>query len=349
MNKPVDVKVSVDLAVYNGELYLKDAIDSILFQSFKDFEFIIVNDGSTDSTAEIISTYDDSRIVYLENEVNKGLIYSLNLGLSISKGKYIARMDSDDIALPLRLQVQYDFMESHPEIGLCGSIVEAFYEGTQKKLVVQFPEDDKAIRVYAYFQSPFCHPTVMFRKEIITKNNLEYPKGFHCAEDYALWIEMLKYTQTYNIQIVLLHYRKHEGSETWLSGAKPGRNDLITNTIQHIYFQQNGIAMAFEDIFPFACFVNRSGGYSLTKENQWKLDRILKDFFSQLFQKQQASVSLAKEYVSTACFYHFVKNKKFPLAPYLWKLYFHGFFIFLKKIPTFARRKINNNIRKKNV
>ncbi|GHV70961.1 hypothetical protein FACS189420_4200 [Bacteroidia bacterium] len=348
MDKPVDVEISVVLAVYNGELYLKEAIDSILSQTFKDFEFIIVNDGSTDSTAEIILACDDPRIVYIENEVNKGLIFSLNLGLSLSRGKYIARMDADDIALPKRLQVQYDFMESHPEIGLCGSIVEAFYEGTQKKIVVQFPEDDKSIRVYAYFQSPFCHPTVMFRKEIITKYNMEYPKAFHRAEDYALWIEMLKYTQTYNIQSVLLHYRKHEGSETWLSGVKPERNDLITNTIQHLYFQQNGIAMAFEDIFPFACFVNRSCGYSLTKESQWKLNRILKDFFFQLRQKQQASVPLAKEYVSTACFYHFLKSRKFPVASYLRKLYFYGFFIFLKKMPTFAKRKINSKIQKNN-
>jgi glycosyltransferase involved in cell wall biosynthesis len=330
----------VVLAVYNGELYLKEAIDSILSQTFNDFELVIINDGSTDTTAEIISTYNDPRIVYIDNGINKGLIFSLNLGLSQSRGKYIARMDADDIALPKRLQIQYNFMESHPEIGVCGSIIEAFYEGSQKKLLIQFPEDDIAIRTYTYFQAPFCHPTVMLRKEIITKYNIEYPKGFYRAEDYALWTEILKYTQGHNIQSVLLRYRKHEGSETSLSAEKAERKDNIINPIQDLYFRQNGITMASEDIFPFSCFVNRSDSYPLTVENQWKMDRILMDFFFQLSQKQQTSVSIAKEYVSTACFYHFVKNRKLPVTSYLRKLYFYGFFIFLKKIPIFAKRMI---------
>jgi glycosyltransferase involved in cell wall biosynthesis len=335
-----NAKISVVLAVYNGASYLKEAIDSILSQTFRSFEFTIIDDGSTDDTAEILSAYNDPRVVLVHNEVNKGLIHSLNQGLSLSKGKYIARMDADDIALPQRLQVQYDFMESHPEIGICGSIIEAFYANSQKRMVVQFPESDRAIRAYTYFQAPFCHPAVMLRSEIMTKYNLVYPKAFYRAEDYALWIDMLKYTKGYNIQTVLLRYRKHEGSETSLSANNSERKDNIINPIQYRYLQQNGINMDIEDIFPFSCFVNRSDSISLTTETQRKLDRILEDFFFQLSQKQQTSVSIAKEYVSTACFYRFLKNRKFPITPYLRKLYFFGFFIFLKKMPTFVGRLI---------
>jgi glycosyltransferase involved in cell wall biosynthesis len=342
MEESPDIKISVVLAVYNAETYLKEAINSILSQTFRDFEFVIVNDGSTDSTSEIISGYDDSRIVCLDNEINKGLIYSLNKGLSESKGKYIARMDADDVALPQRLQVQFDFMESHPEIGICGSIVEVFYDDSDKRKIIRFPEDEEAVRAYAYFQAPFCHPTVMMRKDIIDRYHIEYPSDFFRTEDYAMWVNLLNYTQGYNIQSVLLHYRKHEGSETWLSGQenKEGRNASL---IQGIYLQQNGIDIAPDDLFLFSCLVNRSKGCSLNSENQHALDRIFKSFFSQLRRKQENLVPIAGAYVSSACFYHFVKNRKFPEMAYLRKLYFQGCFTFIKRIPVYLKRKILKN------
>jgi glycosyltransferase involved in cell wall biosynthesis len=342
MEESPDIKISVVLATYNAEKYLKEAIDSVLSQTFGDFEFVIVNDGSTDSTSEIILSYNDSRIVYLDNGTNNGLIYSLNRGLSESKGKYIARMDADDIALSHRLQVQFDFMESHPEIGICGSVIEVFYDESDKRKIIRFPEDDEAVRAYTYFQAPFCHPTVVMRKDVIDRYCIRYPSEFFRTEDYAMWVNLLKYTQGYNIQSVLLHYRKHEGSETWLSGQE---NKGVSNAslIQGIYLQQNGIDIAAEDLFLFSCLVNRSKGCPLNSENQQALDRIFKSFFSQLCKKQKKIVTIAEEYVSSACFYHFVKNRRFPEVAYLRKLYFQGFLTFIKRIPVYLKRKIMKN------
>jgi len=114
-------KVTVLMPVYNGEKYLNEAIDSILGQTFKDFKFLIINDGSTDGTADILKSYKDSRIKVTNNEKNIGLTKSLNKGLKMAKSEYIARMDADDISLPTRLQKQVEFMDSHPKVGVCGT------------------------------------------------------------------------------------------------------------------------------------------------------------------------------------------------------------------------------------
>jgi glycosyltransferase involved in cell wall biosynthesis len=116
--------VTVLMPVYNTEMYLKEAIDSILNQTFRDFEFIVINDGSTDSTSDIIESYSDPRIIYLQNEKNLGVATSLNKGLSIAKGTYIARMDGDDVSRCDRLEKQVAFMDANPEIGVCGTWLE---------------------------------------------------------------------------------------------------------------------------------------------------------------------------------------------------------------------------------
>jgi glycosyltransferase involved in cell wall biosynthesis len=334
----LNLKISVILAAYNAEMYLKEAIDSILVQTFNDFEFIIINDGSTDSTATIILNYTDSRIVYIDNETNKGLIYSLNSGLSKCKGKYVARMDADDIALPHRLQVQFDYMEAHPEIGICGSLIETFSD-SGKKRIIRFPEEDRSVRAYTYFQAPFCHPTVMMRKEVLYKNQLDYSTKFFRTEDYALWINILKYTKAYNIQSVLLRYRKHEGSETWLS-SKENKQVSNASLIQGLYLKENGIVLADTDLPLFSCLVNRSKVCPLDSSSQQALDRIFRTFFTQLYKKQGDLAPIAKEYVSSACFYHFVKSRKFPKGAYLRNLYFQGIFTFIKRVPVYVKRMV---------
>ena len=115
-------KVTVLMPVYNCEKYLRESIESILNQTFKDFEFLIINDGSSDKSAEIVESYNDNRINFVQNEKNIGLAASLNRGLDIAKGEYIARMDADDISLPERLEKQVRFMETNPQIGICGQL-----------------------------------------------------------------------------------------------------------------------------------------------------------------------------------------------------------------------------------
>jgi glycosyltransferase involved in cell wall biosynthesis len=334
--RETNVEISVVLAVYNGEKYLKEAIDSILSQTFSNFEFIIINDGSTDSTPDIISSYGDSRVLCFNNAINKGLIYSLNKGLSESRGKYLARMDADDISLPQRLQLQYDYLEAHPDVGICGSNVEAFFNTKQKSVIIRFPETDKLIRVFTFFQPPFSHPAVMMRREVLVKNNLSYTDKFLHSEDYALWVELLKYTKTYNIPSILLRYRIHEESVT--ASTRTDKSFINSLLIQNQYIRGKNITISLDDTILFSRFVNRYGEYLLDSDAQETINRILKDFFSQLFEKQRKDYPEAMDFVSSACFYRFLKGRKYPQAPFLKKLYWKGLGVSLKKLPLYLKR-----------
>lgn len=202
--------VTVLMPVYNGEKYLEEAIKSILNQTFKYFEFLIVDDGSTDKSAEIIASFNDARIRLERNEVNLGLIKTLNKGFKLSKGKYIARMDCDDISLPKRLSIQTSFMEKNREIGVCGSWVKII--GLKQSFISKYPQNHEEARAYLLFNTPFAHPAVIIRKEIIEKYQLEYDENYKHAEDYELWSRIIEHTKISNIPKVLLHYRMHPES-----------------------------------------------------------------------------------------------------------------------------------------
>ena len=201
------------MPAYNAEKYLREAIDSILTQTFTDFEFIIINDGSTDATEQIIKSYSDPRIVYLKNDMNSGICVTLNKGLDAAQGKYIARMDSDDISFPERLAVQVAFMDAHPEIAVCGSDVEIFGESVKPYVFTQIYEPAQC-RAGLIFNSCFAHPSVMMRAVVIKDNHLYYENDFKGLEDYKLWWEITKYGKPVNINRSLLRYRIHRGQET---------------------------------------------------------------------------------------------------------------------------------------
>lgn len=205
--------VSVVMPAYNAEKYLTEAIDSILAQTYTDFELIIVNDGSTDSTKQIILSYSDPRIVYLENEKNSGICVTLNNGLRKARGKYIARMDSDDISLRDRLAVQVKYMDENPGIGASGTDIEIFGEGITSGVFTQLHTPEECF-AGLMFNSCFAHPTVIMRKSILDKYNLEYKDEYRGLEDYALWWEIGKHSQLNNIPQPLLRYRQHKDQET---------------------------------------------------------------------------------------------------------------------------------------
>lgn len=204
MSSPV---VSVIMSVYNGEQYLKIALESILKQTYPYFEFIIINDCSTDESKTIIQSYGDDRIIYVENEQNIGLAASLNKGIHLAKGEFIARMDDDDIAYPERLQKQVNYLNNHPKIGLLGTYARLVGNTTGLR---KHAEDSDELKVKTFFSCQFCHPTVMIRKCVLDENNLYYNEFFFTAQDYELWSRMLKYTDFGTIPEVLLDYRTHE-------------------------------------------------------------------------------------------------------------------------------------------
>lgn len=178
--------VSIIMPVYNGEMYLRDAVDSILSQTYKNFEFLIINDGSTDGTEEILEKYTDKRIKILNNNENKGLIYSLNRGLKISKGKYIARMDADDIALNNRLYEQVKYLENNKDIAMCDGVIKVFKNNIKfiNKKVNKYISSGE-IKVKLLFRNPVVHPAVMIRRSSIEKYNLEYNVQDKGIEDYG--------------------------------------------------------------------------------------------------------------------------------------------------------------------
>ncbi len=204
--------VSVLMPVYNGALYLKEAIDSILSQTFTDFELIIVDDCSTDDSAGVVCSYKDERIIFLQNTINKRTSYCLNRAIECSRGKYLVRMDQDDISFPERLQIQVDFMGKNPDIGICGTQLQTFGQGIAIEKS-SYPLDHTSICLMQLYISPFAHPTVIMRKEVLLKNKLFYAEHI-IAEDYDLWARLLPVTQGANLPNVLLHYRRHPKSIT---------------------------------------------------------------------------------------------------------------------------------------
>jgi glycosyltransferase involved in cell wall biosynthesis len=200
-------KVTVLMPVFNGEKYLKQSIESILNQRFRDFEFLIINDGSSDGSLEIISSYTDSRIRLVSNETNKGLVYALNRGLELASGEYIARMDCDDISKKSRLSVQVSFMDHNTSIGACGSYYSVMRGN--KRATADFPMHAEEIKCFLLFNSPIAHPTAMIRTILIRQHQLCYSSEFVHAEDYDFWSRLSGLSELSNIPKVLVDYRLH--------------------------------------------------------------------------------------------------------------------------------------------
>ena len=195
------------MSVYNSSLYLKQAIDSVLKQTYYNFEFIIINDGSTDESLSIIKSYSDNRIKLLENDGNKGLIYSLNRGIAEASGEYIARMDADDVCVNTRFEKQVHYMDAHPDVGVLSSDYFSFNE-ISKRYMHSINGDSK-IRTFLLFTATVCHPTLMIRKSVLETNGLSYSTSAKHVEDFDLWTRLALHTKFATINEALLLYRDH--------------------------------------------------------------------------------------------------------------------------------------------
>jgi len=244
-------RVSVVMSVYNGARYLQQSVNSILHQSFRDFEFIIINDKSTDNTSDILHAYDDQRIRIIDNEENIGLTASLNKGLQECRGAYIARMDADDYSLPQRLQSQVAFLDAHPKVGLCsGWRIE---DNGKKQRPFMPPCDDEQIRVELLLEGNVLgHPAVMLRKNVLEEHSLSYDEHFSSSQDYDLWVRMSAFTRLAILPEFLIIYRIHNDTVTTKSGVKQAENK------DKVYLKQ-AVALlgdAFDDTL-FLAFVNK--------------------------------------------------------------------------------------------
>lgn len=204
--------VSILMPVYNTAPYLREALDSMLAQTFADFELIVLDDCSPDNAQEILDSYDDPRIVRYRGECNEGLANVLNVGIAMAKGRYIARMDSDDTSLPDRLRVQVEYLERHPDVDFCSCAMELF--GAREGLWVRDADPDK-VRITALFFSPVLHASGVWRREAFETCGLRFDQGMVPAEDYDLWCRALVAgLRLVNLPDALYRYRIREGQAT---------------------------------------------------------------------------------------------------------------------------------------
>jgi glycosyltransferase involved in cell wall biosynthesis len=205
------MRVSVILPIFNAEKYLYEAVTSILNQTFVDFELLAINDGSTDNSLDILRSFNDSRIVIVENEKNLGLIQTLNKGIDLAKGEYIARMDADDISLPTRFEKQVKLLENNKDVGVCSTWLEFFGNNNE---TIKFPLDHEEIYFRFLLGVQIGHANSMIRRVLLEKLNIRYDSNFPHSEDTNLWVNLLPYTRFANIPEILFRYRKYNDQVT---------------------------------------------------------------------------------------------------------------------------------------
>ena len=268
--------VTVLLPVYNAEKFLSEAIDSILNQTYQNFEFLLINDGSTDTSRAIILNYTDSRIRYLENEKNIGLIHTLNRGIAEAKGSYIARMDADDVSRVDRFIKQVDFLESNPSYGMVGSWCSVI--NSSKK--IEYHTSHASLQFALLNYCCFVHPSVMLRKSVLTENQLYFDSNFVHSEDYELWTRLLTITKAANLPEYLLSYREHENqiSSIYRDDQIAMFSEIVTKYLIRI---NSTIPQKFIDLFTFKDFKTPHFGKRLIDLNVFYLYCLEKNIFDE--------------------------------------------------------------------
>ncbi|MGH0033104.1 MAG: glycosyltransferase [Myxococcota bacterium] len=213
-----DPRVTVLLPVHQGARFLAEAIESIIEQSFDDLELLIVDDGSTDATPDVIAGFADPRIRCVRNEEHRGLVATLDQGLRLARGELVARMDADDVSLPDRIARQVAFMDAHPEVGACGTWAVTF--GDVEGRPMEYPTGSEDVRCQLIFENALAHPTVCLRRAWFGKGELAYRESDLHAEDYGLWVRASERFPLANLGEVLLRYRMHAGSVSRRYAAK---------------------------------------------------------------------------------------------------------------------------------
>ena len=296
--------VTVLMPVFNSEKHLKEAIESILNQSYTNFIFLIINDGSTDLSEAIIRSYQDERIRYVKNTENIQLIATLNKGIELINTKYIARMDADDIAHPERLEKQISFLEKNPDCIVCGSYYQFIGQSEQ---IIHLPILNDQIKFQLLYFNSFCHPSTVIRTSVFQENNIKFNKEYKHAEDYFLWTELALKGEFYNIPEVLLYYRKHDSQISQifqnhqqdieltiqanylnkLTGLKL-ENQIILSTLQFLHFGNKEISSSkLLEAFTFLFDINCS---LFIFEDKFLRDRLLSTLKNLIFSMESFTI-----------------------------------------------------------
>lgn len=248
-------RVTVFIPVYNAEKYLKETIESILNQTFEDFELLLINDGSTDRSVEIINSFDDKRIKLVNNEKNMGLPFTRNRALDFIESEYIALMDSDDIANKDRLKEEIEFLDKNKEIDVVGSDFVMFFPDGEKKYV-RTPSNPEYIKAHLIFSICIANPSTMLRNSFIKKYNLRYRNDFFVCQDYSFWVDVCKFGNISNINKPLLYYRSgHDNISKRSSEKKAQQRKQLLDRIHIRALKHNNIVLSNDELKTFnKCF-----------------------------------------------------------------------------------------------
>jgi glycosyltransferase involved in cell wall biosynthesis len=241
-------RINIIMPVYNQEKYIVQSIRSILDQTFKDFALLLINDGSTDATVDVVErNFSDERIKIIHNDQNRGLIYSLNKGLKLAAdAEFISRMDGDDIAFPQRFEKQIAFMEKHPAVGILGTNIQLYKDNKVTK-TVRYPATHDKIVASMLCVNALAHPTLLIRSSLF-KDGDKYSEEFPKFEDYALWIALIGKTEFANLDEVLLYYRIHDKSVSASYGKEMDATHRMVSKIIRLYANHIPVLLSNEEV-----------------------------------------------------------------------------------------------------
>lgn len=307
----IDTKLTVLMPLFNAERYIREAVESILHQNWRDFELLVIDDGSTDRGPEIVASMKDERITLLRNSGNLGVAATLNRGLELARGRYIARMDADDISLPDRLERQVLFMDQHPEIGISGGWVRLF-GGGEIPYTCRVPGDSREVAAYMLFENSLWHVTAIMRREAMETACLKYDPLFSRSEDYDLWTRAGQHYRLANLERVLVKVRRHKKSVTRSNWEEMTQQ---TETIQDRLLKKIGLQLTPVEI----AFHHRVGrGYRLEKEEEvFEAEKWLLHLLAANQQAMMYDDHTLKQIVGTVWFR--VCANSGPLGTWIWR------------------------------
>lgn len=262
--------VTVFIPVYNSEQYISETIDSILNQTYKNLEVLIVDDGSTDRSIEIIQQYQDQRIRLIQNEKNMGIPYTRNVGLQEARGDYIAIMDADDIACSNRIERQVTYLENNKGIDAVGSFYYKFGEGAEKEITTPFTAPEQ-LKMMLLFYNPIANPSVTIRKKTFQEHNLTYHLDFFVAQDYQMWSQLIKVGNITILPEFLLYYRfGHENISKKSNLEKAEKRKQLIDRIHNDLIDFYQIPLTVEEKQTFNNFFTESYGSRVESLEQLK-------------------------------------------------------------------------------
>jgi len=313
--------VTVLMPVYNAEKYVGEAIESILNQTFTDFEFLIIDDGCTDKTVDIISSYIDRRIRLVQNGKNIKLIATLNKGIELARGKYICRVDADDVSVTSRLEKQVFFMENNPEYFACSSWVSIINNYSEYQYIIKYEEDYDSIRLKSLYQNHFPHPASIINKEKVKKFDLSFNSNYIHAEDYHFFLCLAELGKIFILQEALTKVRKHDTNISVLNAEIQKKNSINVIKYQLSKIGINPDTINFDLYFRF--FYNT---FDLSKNEI----EIIENYLLYIINSNGKS-----NYLPNQMLINFLSNRWYHLCV---NSTYHGFWIYKK----FSNSKLSN-------